>query len=137
MTRWAVAIWTALAVCSGMVFSGGSAGGVLCISTSDQRCDLVQSEQCCPTPEPERAPFGPEDDDCCFDVLRPTAAETAAPRVRSARDGAPAVKNVAPDSYLAIPPPSSAESSQRCRYTFRSGPPRDTIAVVRVSRLLL
>jgi hypothetical protein len=135
MSRLALTCWTICALIIGTSLSGGAP--VVCVSLAQDACGIDQIETCCQDPVDQDCPPTPDGDDCCVDVLPPTAAETASPRAQSTRDADAALSSRVPGAMLAIPPPQGNDFPRHGRYALRCGPPRDAIAVVRTSRLLL
>lgn len=135
MQRSAFACWTILALFLGTAFGGGAR--LVCVSPASDACGTAVVDGCCGEPVEREFPTTPEGQDCCIDVLPPTAAETVVLRAHGPRNDASSAIDALPHAILAIPPPFLAEATPRSRPPSGIGPPADVIAIVRTSRLLL
>lgn len=110
---------------------------MVCVSLVEDVCGIVQADSCCGEPTDQECPPLPDGEDCCVDVLPPTAAETGAVRPAPSREASPVKAVTLPSAMLPIPPPVAMGSEGVTHRRFDSGPPPDLVAVVRSTRLLL
>lgn len=134
MARSVLACWTIIALSLGTALGGAR---MLCISFAPDACGIAQADSCCSEPVDQGCPPTPDGEDCCIDIVPPTLGDTVGVRVLVGRDHDSTGPDSLPTAILAIPPPRDSATLPGVPRVDIAGPPRDILATVRTSVLLL